>query len=429
MNENNKKAELGWVMFDWANSSYSLVISTAIFPTFFIAVTDAYIPVFGLNISNSSIYAFSVSIAYLMICLISPILSGIADYSGSRKLFMRLFTTTGSAACAALFFFDGMNHIWFGVSAFIIATSSHAGSLVFYDAFLPELVPPNRRDKLSARGYAYGYIGSVILLIINIIVIQKPEMFGFSNISIEQHIPIRLAFLSVGIWWFGFSQFSFSRLPDDIVKPKEKIQLNKGLNELRKAWKQIKHHPSIYYYLIAFFCYSAGVQTVIYLASAFAEKELHFESSELILVILILQLVAIGGAYLFAHISKLSNNLLSMRYMLMVWIVICVMAYFVQSHMMFYFIAALVGMVLGGIQAISRSTYSKIIPQESKDVNCFFSFYDTVYYTSIVSGTFIFGIVDHLTGNMRYSVLSLAVFFIGGLILLRKVKLNAIAVD
>ena len=239
--EINKKAEFGWVMFDWANSSYSLVISTAIFPIFFIANTDAIINILGFQVTNSSIYAFSVSFAYILICLLSPVLSGIADYGGRRKFFMIIFTTIGSIACSSLYFFQGMSTLVLGLTAFIIASASHAGSLVFYDAYLSELVPPKRSDKLSAKGYAYGYVGSVILLIFNIVIIQKPELIGLENAKEAS----RIAFLSVGLWWFLFAQFSFRYLPKDIPKYKESFSLSHGIIELRKAWDIIKINSDI----------------------------------------------------------------------------------------------------------------------------------------------------------------------------------------
>ncbi len=420
--ERNKKAELGWVLFDWANSSYSLVISTAIFPIFFLNNTDAIIQIGGMQISNASIYAFSVSIAYLFISFISPVLSGIADYGGYRKSFMRLFTTTGGLACIALYFFDGTDTLWIGIFAFLIATAGHAGSLVFYDSYLSQLVPPSRSDKLSARGYAFGYIGSVILLCFNIWMIRSPELFGLADAK----SAAQWSFVSVGLWWLGFSQFSFAWLPKDKKTEGRKIDLLHGIGELKKAWNYLKKELDCQRYLIAFFFYSAGVQTVIYLASAFATKELNFNSTELIIVILILQLVAIGGAYLFAMLSKKTNNLFIIQIMIGIWVLICLLAYFVVSQFQFYFLAGLVGMVLGGIQALSRSTYSKIIPKDHPDVTCFYSFYDVLYYASIVFGTFIFGFINQYTGSMRTSVLALMIFFIVGFYFIRKVKKEAV---
>lgn len=427
MENKQSRAELGWVLFDWANSSYSLVISTAIFPTFFIAVTEPSIQIGPLQTTNSSIYAYTVSLAYLVVCLISPILSGIADYGGYRKVFMRFFTTLGSLCCMSLYFFDGMDTLGLGLWAFGGAATCHAASLVFYDSYLSELVPPKRSDKLSARGYAYGYVGSVILLIFNILVIRNPEWFGIGPEAVERHVPIRLAFLAVGIWWLGFSQFSFAWLPKDQWKPEKQFSIMNGVHELRKAWNMIKGRREVFYYLAAFLCYSAGVQTVVYLATPFAQKELGFESSELVLVILLLQLVAIGGAYFFAMVSKKSDNIHSMKWMLFIWIFICVLAYMVDSKNMFYVIAAMVGLVIGGIQAISRSTYSKLIPQGREDITCFFSFYDVIYYISIVLGTFLFGFIDQITGSMRYSVLSLILLFCIGLLCIHQVKRSHLA--
>ena len=378
--EKSSKAEFGWVMFDWANSSYSLVISTALFPIFFIANTDPTISIFGINTTNSSIYAFAVSFAYILICILSPVLSGIADYGGRRKFFMILFTTLGSIACSSLYFFNGMQNLIFGIMAFILASASHAGSLVFYDAYLSELVPPKRSD----------------------------------------------AFLTVGVWWFGFSQFSFFYLPKDVPKRDKSFSIADGIEELKKAWNIIKLNPNIKNYLSGFFFYSAGVQTVIYLASPFAQKELGFESQELIIIILLLQLVAIFGALGFSTLSKKKNNLYGISIMIVIWIFICILAYLVTSKWLFYVIAALVGMVLGGIQALSRSTFSKLIPADNHETTCFFSFCDVIYYLSIVIGTFAFGFVDQLTGSMRNSVLILGLFFIIGLYYISKVKKEAI---
>jgi len=427
MKEKTSKAELGWVIFDWANSSYSLVISTAIFPTFFIAMTDPNIQIGPISASNSSIYAYTVAFAYLIVCFMSPILSGIADFGGHRKFFMRLFTTLGSLSCMALFFFNGMDQLVWCLVAFAGAATCHAASLVFYDSYLSQLVPPKRSDKLSAKGYAYGYVGSVILLITNIIIIQKPEWFGIGPDLVAQNIPIRIAFLAVGIWWLGFSQLSFAWLPKDREVHGNTFSVMHGLRELQKAWSVIKQRKEVFYYLSAFFFYSAGVQTVVYLASPFAQKELGFESSELIIVILLLQIVAIGGAYFFAMVSKKSDNIVSMKWMLFIWIFICILAYQVESKNMFYAIAAMVGLVIGGIQAISRSTYSKLIPQGHTDITCFFSFYDVVYYVSIVFGTFMFGFIDQIMGSMRYSVLSLILFFCLGLVFIHQVKKHHLA--
>ena len=421
--KNNRKVENAWAMFDWANSAYNLVISTAIFPPYFIAMTKEHIDIFGGQISNSALYAFAVAFSYAIIALTSPLLSGIADYGGIRMYFLKLFTTIGALSCMALFFFDGMGTMILGLSAFILATIGHAGSLVFYNAYLHEIVDESRVDHLSAKGYAWGYIGSVILLVINLVVISKPMWFGITNDT----LPVRLAFLSVGVWWIGFAQVTFRRMPKVRAIGEGRQLLLQGYAEIRKVWKELSKAIHTKRFLYSFFFYSAGVQTVIYLASAFAEKELDFTTPELILIILLLQLVAIGGAYLFAHISRLTSNKYALTVMILIWIGICLAAHFVSTKTGFYVISGFVGLVLGGIQSLSRSTYSKLIPKETRDVTSYFSFYDVMYKASIIAGTFSFGLVDQLTGNMRYSVLVLGLFFVIGLIILRLVDFRTTA--
>ena len=415
----NKRVENAWAMFDWANSAYSLVISTAIFPPYFIKMTEDYVNIFGREMSNSALYAFAVSFSYAVIALTSPLLSGIADYGGKRMFFLKLFTYIGSISCIALFFFDGMSTFFLGISAFAIATMGHAGSIVFYNAYLPEIVSSDRIDRLSAKGYAWGYIGSVILLIISLAMIMNPGLFGLQ----EGSIPVRLSFVMVGLWWLGFAQFTFNRMPKARGMDGTKNLILHGYEELMTVWKELKTMAQTRKFLFSFFFYSAGVQTVIYLASTFAEKELHFETAELILIILILQLVAIGGAYLFAYFSTKVGNKASLLTMITIWIAICVAAHFVTAKWEFYVIAAFVGMVLGGIQSLSRSTYSKLIPDDTILLTSYFSFYDVMYKTSIIAGTFAFGFVDQLTGDMRMSVLVLAGFFLIGFGILWTVKM------
>ncbi len=418
---NDKKTINAWAFFDWANSSYALVITVAIFPAYFVSVTDDFIPIFGMDISNSSLYAFAISFAYIIIAAFSPLLSGIADYGGKKKFFLKMFTTIGAIACISLFFFKGTEQLGLGTLGFILATIGFAGALVFYNAYLPEIVTEDRYDRVSAKGFAFGYIGSVILLVLNLVVIMKPTLFGIPE---ESSLAIRIAFIMVGLWWIGFAQIPFKRLPDD---PKDKPKMNlltKGSEELVKVWKALKHQRHTKSFLISFFCYSAGVQTVLFLASTFAEKELRFSTSELITVILLLQIVAIGGAYFFAKVSDWKGNKFSLIAMLLIWIAICFVAYFVENKGQFYGIAAAVGLVMGGIQSLSRSTYSKLIPNKTEDNTSYFSFYDVLEKVAIVLGTFSFGFIELLTGGMRNSILALGIFFIIGLVILSTVKIQ-----
>ncbi|MEM1324565.1 MAG: MFS transporter [Bacteroidota bacterium] len=428
---NDKRIIRAWAFFDWANSSYALTIAVAIFPAYYAAVTLDEVAVFNRPISNTALYAFAISAAYLVLALFSPLLSGIADYSGRKMYFMRFFTFLGGLSCIGLAFFKGMDdtlpataafnewQIAIGVVFFMLATMGFAGSLVFYNAYLPQIATEDQYDRVSAKGFAYGYIGSIILLLINLVVIMKPDWFGIEN---ESWGP-RISFVMVGLWWMGFAFIPFRQLPKDQRVKVEDGLMKKGWQEIKKVWQAIKIEQNIKSFLLAFFCYSAGVQTVLFLAATFAETELAFDTTELILVVLILQVVAIAGAHLFARVSRFRGNIFSLLIMLFIWIAICVGAYFVTVSWQFYAIASAVGLVMGGIQSLSRSTYSKLIPEETEDTTSYFSFYDILEKIAIVSGTFIFGLTDQLFG-MRNSVLALAIFFIVGLIILRKVKVE-----
>jgi UMF1 family MFS transporter len=415
---NNPTIINAWSMFDWANSSFALVITVAIFPAYFMAVTHEEIQLAGIQLSNSALYAYAISFSYLMIAGFSPLLSGIADYGGKRKFFLKSFTIMGSMACISLFFFTGMENLWLGTTAFIIAMIGFAGGLVFYNSYLHDIVTQDRYDKTSAKGFAFGFTGSVILLILNLTVIFFHESLGIAN----QQLATRFAFVSVGIWWLGFALIPFKYLPNDLEIPYTKDIFKKGSQELRKVWKELHPREDIKRYLIAFFFYSAGVQTVLFLAATFAEKELKFTTEALLTVILLLQIIAIFGGFGFAFLSSKIGNIKTILWMMLIWIIICLSAFFVQSQMPFYWIASLVGLMMGGIQSLSRSTYAKLIPKDTTDTTSYFSFYDVLEKIAIVLGTFAFGFIDQITGNMRISVLFLTIFFILGILFLTQVR-------
>ncbi len=422
---NSKKTIRAWAFFDWANSSYALVIAVAIFPNYFIQMTDDEIALGSLHVSNSSLYAFAISTAYLLLMLMVPILSGIADYSGRKMVFLRFFTIMGSMACSTLFFFQGMPQLALALACFIIAMVGFDGGKVFYNAYLPLIVTPDRFDLVSARGFAYGYIGSVLLLLFNLVMILRPELFGIPS---EGTLATRLAFLMVGIWWISFAQITFRGLPKEVKIPLDNRILKKGFEELRQVWRELKPQKNTKLFLWSFFCYSAGVQTILFLAATFAEKELAFGTSELIIVVLILQLLAIGGAYLFALISKWQGNKRSLLSMLVIWILVCLLAYAVHQKFEFYLVAALVGMVMGGIQSMSRSTYSKLIAGQSESTS-YFSFYEVLEKAAIVFGTMSFGLINQVSGNMRNSMLMLSIFFFAGILLLWRVSITKVQGD
>ncbi|MEZ4995519.1 MAG: MFS transporter [Saprospiraceae bacterium] len=416
----------GWALFDWANSAFALVITVAVFPGYFQIVTttdtnNGVLDVFGLKITNSSLFAFCISIAYFIIALLSPLLSGIADYGGKKKYFLRLFTTIGSIACMSLFLFTGVETLAIGSIGFILGVIGFAGGLVFYNSYLPEIASEPNYDRVSARGFALGYIGSILLLIVNLLMISFPTWFGLPE---KGTLPAQLSFLMVGLWWIGFAQIPFKRLPADPQGKSKGNLVSKGMDELRKVWRAVKQQHNTKFFLFSFFCYSAGVQTILYLASTFATKELEFAEQELIILVLILQLVAVVGAYLASKLSEWKGNKVSLITMLIIWALICVAAYIVFSKIQFYLVAAGVGMVMGGIQSLSRSTYSKLLPVDTKDTTSYFSFYDVLEKVAIILGTFIFGFFELITGSMRNSVLVLAVFFVASIFILLKVRIK-----
>jgi len=412
-------------MFDWANSSYALVISSAIFPEYFLNVTNASISIGDFQLPNSSYYSFIISIAYIFVAFGSPVLSGMADYSGKRLYFLRLFTWVGALACISLFFFEGMGTLWLGTMGFMIASIGFTSSLVFYNSYLPVISSADRYDKTSARGFAYGYVGSVILLIINLIVIMNKEWFGIK----DTNFAVRLAFVMVGLWWLIFARIPFKGLPADSKEKFAKGIWQKGYHELMAVWHKLKSQVPLRKFLLSFFFYSAGVQTVLYMAATFAKKELHFGGTELIIIILILQLVGLVGAYLFSNVSRRMGNKFALLTMLVLWILVCIAAYYTYTKIQFYLIASGVGLVMGGIQAMSRSTYSKLLDENETDVTSYFSFYDVLEKLAIVVGTFSFGYINLISGGMRNSVLILIVYFVIGIAILGTVNMKNMVRD
>jgi UMF1 family MFS transporter len=421
----NKKVINAWASYDWSNSVYNLIVTTAIFPIYYSATTreafgGEFVNFFGISIKNSVLYTYAISFSFLVIVILSPILSGVADYAGIKKRFMKGFTYLGSLACIGLFFFHGEN-VEYGILCAVLASIGYAGSLVFYNGFLPEISPLDKMDNVSARGFAMGYVGSVILLIINLILLLNPEAFGFVN----ETQATKFGFLLVGIWWAGFAQIAFYYLKDHPTgKNITTSVFGNGIRELKMVFLALIKRKVMKRYLLSFFFYSMGVQTVLLLAPLFAEAEVGMVADEMIIVVLILQILAIGGAYLFAHISRIQGNGFSISSMLIIWIIICVSGYFLKEKVSFYILAGMLGFAMGGIQAISRSTYSKLIPSESKDNASYFSFYDVTEKVAIVLGTFSYGLIEHITGTMRNSMLFMATFFIMGFILLQSARLK-----
>jgi MFS transporter, UMF1 family len=415
LQKNDSKTIGAWTMYDWANSAFSLVITSTIFPIYYTDIAGSAVSFFGYSLDSSALFSFSISFSFLFIAIINPLLTAIADFSGRKKQFMQFFCYLGAFSCIMLAFFV-KETFWLGIIAFIFGLIGFSGSLVFYNSYLPEIASEDRMDSVSARGYSMGYIGSVILLVFNLALILNSDKLGT-----DKGILTRISFALTGIWWAGFAQITFAKLPKTSQKTTTKSNTNwilNGFNELKKVFGELKHRPTLKKFLLAFFLYNTGVQTVLFVATIFGKDELKLSSSSLITTILLLQIVAILGAYLFSLLSKKIGNIGALTICCTIWIGVCVGAYFTQTENQFYLLAAVVGSIMGGVQSLSRSTYAKFIPQNTHDTASYFSFYDFSDKVSTVLGTLAFGLIDAITGSMRYSVLALMVFFILGVIFL-----------
>ncbi|MBS1634519.1 MAG: MFS transporter [Bacteroidetes bacterium] len=441
MEKNNKKTINAWTFYDWANSVFPLVITSAIFPNFYDAVTvtkDAAgvitshnVSFLGMQFENQNIYSFVYAFALSIVVLIVPVLSGIADYLGNKKRFLQFFCYLGSLSCMCLYFFDKKN-LELSFIPFITATIGFWGSLVYYNSYLPEIATEDMQDKVSAKGFARGYFGSSLLLIIcliGIIAFKYEEKVVDGVLVTTGFFRVKYSFLLTGLWWLGFAQYTFRILPNTAHKAhgEKKNILSKGFIELRSVLKDLKHRKSLKQFLSSYFFYNMGVQTVMVVAVLFARNEIDWGTGEaaekaktnsLIVSILLIQFLGIAGSYLFSFLSRKLGNIKGLIIAILFWIGICVFTYFVvYKPIQFYIVAASVGLVMGGVQALSRSTYSKYLP-ERDDHTAYFSFYDVVEKLGMIIGTISFGLISQAMGGMRQSVLSLIVFFILGFVLI-----------
>lgn len=476
--KNNPKIMRAWALYDWANSVYSLVITSTIFPIYYAILTTAYekkeyvaetkqwidvavphmITIFGKQYHPDTVYGYSLTLSFLIVVLLSPILSSLADTIGNKKSFLQFFCYLGATSCMGLAMFTGMGSVWLGLLFSVTASVGFWGSLVFYNSFLPDIATPDKQDALSAKGYVYGYIGSVILVIICLVLIQV-----CAKDANQAKIYTRVSFLLTGAWWFGFSQYTFKHLPQfGQVKeqlPKDLVLLNyknifkshseqggfaevfkdnisfyidvikQSFRELFKVGNRLFADTNLKFFLSSFFFYSVGMQTIFLMATLFGKREINMAQDKLIMTLLLIQIEAIIGALFFSWLSRKIGNKNVISITVAMWIGACLAAYYLNKEnpnveYQFYGIAAVIGLVMGGLQAMSRSTYSKLLPQDSMDNTTFFSFYDVLEKIAIILGTFIFATLIEYYNNMRYAALSMTIFFAIGLILIRFMKVK-----
>ena len=479
--KNDPKITKAWAFYDWANSVYSLVITSTIFPIYytilttkfnkkeFVAAANEYqevpvrhmIKIFGDTYEPDAVLSFSYAISFFLVVLLSPFLSSLADTIGNKKSFLQFFCYLGATSCMGLAMFTGMNNVFLGLLFSTTASVGFWGSLVFYNSFLPDIATPDKHDALSAKGYIYGYIGSVVLLILCLFIIQ-----GITTDPKMQNILIRITFLLTGAWWFGFSQYTFKHLPqfgnvkDEL--PKDLVLLNyknifkrheeqggfwevlkdnisfyidvakESFRELFKVGNQLFGNRNLKFFLSSFFFYSVGMQTIFLMATPFGSNEVFPKSDEkykLIITILVIQVIAIFGAWLFSSLSKRIGNKNVITIAVVIWVICCLSAFSMNREnpniqIQFYGLAALIGLVMGGLQAMSRSTYSKLLPENSQDTTTYFSFYDVLEKLAIICGMLIFSVMIQKFGNMQYAFIAMSGFFILGAILIRFVQVR-----
>lgn len=420
--KDDKKIINAWAFYDWANSVYSLVVSSSIFPLFYgLLFAQRELKswkVGNMNIPSESIISYLTALGFIIISIASPILSGVADYLGNKKFFLKLFCYLGATGCILLYFFS-LDYFYFSLLFYLIALLGFWGSLVFYNSYLPDIVSKENQDRVSAKGFGMGYIGSVLLLITLLVVIMKHQLFGIESAE----YAMRISFVAVGLWWIGFSQISYKYLPNFRNNKKFEIGiLANGLKELKKVYLQIKSSRLINKYLQSFFVYNMAVQTIMIIAAYFGEKEIQWKNNDertmgLIISILTIQIIAIVGAYLTSKLTKKIGNFKTLIIINSIWIAICLYAYTIILPVQFYITAACVGFVMGAIQSLSRSTFSKLLPQ-TEDTTSFFSFFDATEKIGIVFGMIMYGMVTQITGKVQNAILIFAIFFIIGVILL-----------
>lgn len=481
MLKNNPKIMRAWAFYDWANSVYSLVITSTIFPIYYTILTTNFnkkvfvpeaneyqevpvrhmIGIFGDSYEPDAVLSFSYAISFFLVVLLSPFLSSLADSIGNKKSFLQFFCYLGATSCMGLAMFTGMNNIFLGLLFSITASVGFWGSLVFYNSFLPDIATPEKQDALSARGFIFGYVGSVVLLIICLYLIQ-----GITEDPKVRNILIRVTFLITGAWWFGFSQYTFKHLPQfGNVKdklPKDLVLLNhknilknyeeqggffevlkdninfyadvakESFRELFRVGNRLFTNKNLKFFLFSYFFYSIGMQTIFLMATPFGSTVIFPKNDDkykLIITILVIQVIAILGAFLFSRLSKKIGNKNVISIAIIIWIGCCLSAFLMKKENpnlqnQFYILAGLIGLVMGGLQSMSRSTYSKLLPENSQENTTFFSFYDVLEKIAIIFGMLIFSVMIQKFGNMQYAFIFMSVFFGLGLILIRFVQVN-----
>ncbi len=428
----NKKERLGWYFYDWANSAFPTTVITVFLGPYITSIANnvavnGQINVYELEIASGSYYPYLVSISVFLQVFFLPIIGSIADKTKAKKSILGVAAYIGALATLSLFFLDGNKYI-FGGWMFVVANISFGASIVVYNSILNDISTIDERDEVSSKGWAFGYIGGGLLLLINLVFFSNADSFGISTSD-----AVRICLASAGAWWAIFTVFPllWIRNYKNQIHKRDKSPvkiLRGGFEQFIDTFKNAKKYPRTLYFLIAYLMYNDGVQAVIALAAQFGQEELGLEMSFLTLVILIVQFVAFGGALLFGKLANYLGTKKALATSIIIWICAIIFAFgFLYGKTEFLILGLTIGLVMGGTQALSRSLFSKIIPKNQEAE--YFSFYEISERGTSWLAPLLFGLVYQFTSSYRLAILSLLLFFIIGLYMLLRVKLDKAIID
>jgi len=410
----NKKQVYSWVMYDWANSAFATTVLAAVLPIF-------YSDVAAKGLSNNlatSYWGYTQAIAMLIIAFLSPVLGAMADYSDSKRSFLKFFALLGIAGTGLLYFVNEGDYLVASLF-FIFGSIGFSGSNIFYDSYLPIITDKKKIDYISSLGYAAGYLGGGLLLLINMMMILKPNLFGISS----SLLATKLTFVTVAIWWLVFSIPAFKYLPQREDKINIKIIENAkiGFKRIGKTFRNIQKYKELFKFLIAFWIYNDGIGTIIRMATIYG-REVGIGQSDLIGALLLTQFIGIPFSLVFGKLGERIGTKKAIYISLMIYLIITIRGYFLDSAMDFWILAGMVGLVQGGAQALSRSLYGSMIP-ENKSAE-FYGFFGVSSKFAAITGPFVFALVGQLTGSSRLGIISVASFFILGILVLSTVDVE-----
>ncbi|MCD4708106.1 MAG: MFS transporter [Candidatus Sabulitectum sp.] len=423
MRDKFTQAEKAWCLYDWANSSFVTTIVAAVLPAFFVGVVCGSGSVtigftgFEFTSNSQSLWGYAMSLAALFVAIGAPVFGAAADAGGKRKLFLGILTAVGILA-SALLFFSGPGLVEFTLAMVILGQIGFAGANVFYNSLLVYVTPPSRRDLISSRGFAMGYLGGGLLLALNLLMIKKPGLLGIP----EGTMAVRLSFLSVAFWWAGFSIPLFRKVPERTVPAGTDFRklFHQGIKSLAVTFKSIKQHRNAFRFLLSFLLYNDGIQTIILMATVFGKAELGLETGHLIGALLLTQFIGFPGSIFYGKLAGRTGAKKALLMGIAGYIAIIIYAWRMTETWQFWVLAGAVGLLQGGVQAISRSFYSVLIPKEHASE--YFGFFSISSRFASILGPFMFAVIGDVTGNTRNSIISISVFFIAGGLMLLTVK-------